>query len=86
MKGLKDETFHCKWYFTTSESQNKISFLKNCSKSILFSQISVSQGQTDIQAGNSGNNLYSTGSEEVQAVASTKHSKDKFNNAHFLCN
>ena len=38
MKGmfdlLMDETFHCKWYFTCSESQNKDSF-KNGPKSIL---------------------------------------------------
>jgi hypothetical protein len=49
MKGmydlLMDETFHCKWHFTSSESQNKIYFLKNCSKSILYSQIFVSQWQ-----------------------------------------
>ena len=61
-------------------------FLKNCSKSILWSQISVSQGQTDIWAGNSGYSLYSSGLGEVQAVACTDHSKDKFNIVHFLCN
>ena len=62
------------------------SFLKNCSKSILQSQNFVSQGQTDILAGNSGYSLYSSGSGEVKEVASTKHGKDKFNIVHFVCN
>ena len=61
----------------------KISFLKYCSKSILWRQIFVSQGATAIQAGNSGYSLYSSGSAEVQAVASTIHGKDKFNIVHF---
>ena len=30
--------------------------------------------------------MYSSGSGQVQAVASTKHGKDKFNIVHFLCN
>ena len=38
-----------------------ISFLKNCSKSILQSQNFISQGQTDILAGNTGYSLYSSG-------------------------
>jgi hypothetical protein len=48
----------------------KISFLKNCLKSNLQSQIYVSQGHTDIPAGNSGYSLHSSGSGVVQAVAS----------------
>ena len=88
MKGMfdlfMDETFHCKWYCTCSESLNKEIFLKNCLKSILYSQTSVSQGHTDILAGNSGYSLYSPGSGEVQAVACTEHGKHKCNIVHFL--
>ena len=64
----------------------KISFLKNCSKYILWSQISVSQGHTDIAAGNSGYSLYTSGLGQVQAVASTEQGKHKFNTVHFLYN
>jgi hypothetical protein len=81
-----DDTFHCKWYFACSESHNKEFYLKNYSKSILQSEISVSQGQIDIQAGNSGYSLHSSGSGEVQAVACTEQGKDKFNIVHFVCN
>ena len=53
----------------------QISFLKNCSKSILQSQNFISQGPTDILAGNTGYSLYSSGPGQVQAVASTGHGK-----------
>ena len=64
----------------------QISFLKNCSKSILQSQNFVLQGQTDIGAGNTGYSMYSSGPGQVQAVACTGHGKDKFNIVHFVCN
>ena len=64
----------------------QISFLKNCSKSILQSQNFVSQGQTDIEAGITGYSLYSFGPGQVKAVACTEHGKDKFNIVHFVCN
>jgi len=64
----------------------RISFLKNCSKSILQSQNFVSQGQTDIGAGNTRYSMYSSGPGQVQAVACTGHGKDEFNTVHFLYN
>jgi len=81
-----DDTFHCKCYFTGSESQYKEFYLKNYSKSILQSEISVSQGHTDILAGNCGYSLHSSGSGDVQAVACTEQGKEKFNIVHFVCN
>jgi hypothetical protein len=61
-------------------------FFKNCLKSFLYSETSISQGNTDIQPGNTGYSLYSPGSGEVQSVASTKQGKHKFNIVHFLHN
>ena len=60
----------------------KIFILKKCSKSILYGEIFVSRRQTDIQASNSGYSLYSSGSGDVQELASTKNGKDKFNIVH----
>jgi len=61
MKGmfdlLMDETFHCKRHFTCSEYQNKGFFFKNA-QNPFPSQISLSQGHTDIVAGNSGYSQY----------------------------
>jgi len=57
MKGmfdlLMDETLHCKRHFTCSQYQNKDYFL-NTAQNPFPRQISVSQGHTDIAAGNSG--------------------------------
>ena len=80
-----DDTFHCKWYFACSESQNKEFYPKNYSKSILQSEISVSQGHTNILAGNYGYSLHLSGSGEVQAVACTEQGIAKFNIVHFVC-
>jgi len=59
---------------------------KNCLKSILWSQVFVSKEQNDIQAGNSGYSLHSSGQEEVQLVACTEQGKGKFNIVPLLCN
>ena len=64
----------------------KIAFFKNRSKSLIYSLISVSQGHTDIPAGNTGYSLYSSASGEVQAMACTEQGTDKFNVVPFLCN
>ena len=78
---------HCITSGTAHAVSHKLqnSFLKNCSKSILQSQTFVSQGQTDIGAGNTGYSLYSSGPGQVQAVACTGLGKDKLNIVHFLC-
>jgi len=60
----------------------KIFILKNCSKSILYDQIFVSKRQTDIEASNSGYSLHSSGSGDVQEVASTENGTVKFNIVH----
>jgi hypothetical protein len=53
-----DETFNCIWYFNALSHKIKISVLKNCSKSNLYSKVFVSQGLTDTQAVNSVYSLY----------------------------
>jgi len=79
---------HCTANSTAHAVSHKlqISFLKNCSKSMFYNQISVSQEHTDILAGNSGYSLHSSGPGEEQTVIATKQGKDKFSIAPFLCN
>jgi hypothetical protein len=83
MKGmsdsLMDETFHCKWYCTCSESQNKdLLSLK------LLKIHSLQSNFCFTRTGNSGYSLYSSGSWELQAVASTEHGTVKFNPLPYL--